>query len=488
MLTDMTSLSLGSYLTFTSSLSDMIQSSVSDLTSVFSVSQSSADYATTTAPNPTISPGFVSISPSMLSLPQSDTAFASTLWSRTLLTSPLQNSFSQTFLMATSSQNNPSPAETLSESVSSVSFASTNDFTFTLPSHTLLPQTLSSSSSILPVPTGPLCVGESIGTNGGSTIGDDNYHIVQQNYTFQYEIECYASLLGSGSSFVPIPDTAGFEQCLQYCDNMNTDYSPGHCQAVTYDISTQICNLISQPAIFPSFGASSRSARLIYSSYPFISDAFYLQPTLVSDSLGLCTNLAYAYDAISPQYGQSFDNLYENECGRQFGGSAPLSSTQVQAYVNSLPGTVSNPVSSTEDCMKLCDYANHNRASTNSPSCVMYTFDTTQMTCQLYGNTDGIISSNPTINAGRLINAAVGYPTPTDRPSVTGFEPKYQWVSMTVAAGSSTATQGQSQAISQSMTVATGSNMATQEQSQVVSHGMTAAGSFSVGGPTARST
>jgi hypothetical protein len=100
----------------------------------------------------------------------------------------------------------------------------------------------------------------------------------------------------------------------------------------------------------------------VFAAYPIITDTFYLLPTTTVASLGLCRSSAYAYDVISPQYSAAYDNYYENECGRYFRGVAgsAISAANVSLLANSLgPGEITPGISTTDDCMKLCDYGTY---------------------------------------------------------------------------------------------------------------------------------
>ena len=305
-----------------------------------------------------------------------------------------------------------------------------------------------SSARSSTTPSGPLCTGQS---SLGNVIGASNYQVLQPG-SYPYEIECYAFLTDPSAGTLQ-PGTASFESCITQCDNANANIGIGSCQAVSFNQSTSACSLFSSLGSggYPYFGPDARSARLISSSYPTINDAFYLQPESSGSNLGLCQNRAYSFDIISPQYQSSYDNQYENQCGRAYSGSSQIDPAMVQSYAGALGGNVSPGLQSSEDCLKACDYANHQFHG----SCVVYNFDNSTNTCSLYGATDGTTTAEPTVNAGRLLAATAGYPSPTDRPTATTYVSKYQYVdavltSAATSSGSRTTSSGSAVPLSSS--------------------------------------
>ena len=279
-----------------------------------------------------------------------------------------------------------------------------------------------------------LCMGQGAGLPGNNSIGAFNYQVITSG-SFDYEIECYTGLRGDISVTQSNIDT--LEACIALCNLDNQFTAPGSCAGVTLSSDSSKCTVFSSVSSTTNFQLKARSARLISSSYPFISDAFYLLPTPTSATLGLCSASAFAYDAISPQYSNTYANLYENECGRHFNPrqTSQISAIDVGKIVRSLPGIVNNPIANTEDCMKVCDYANHiyddpASANNNFGKCEVYTFNTVTKECALYGETGGNIVVNATINAGRRIDS--GYAIPADRPQVTGYYYGVQYVSANV--------------------------------------------------------
>lgn len=100
----------------------------------------------------------------------------------------------------------------------------------------------------------------------------------------------------------------------------------------------------------------------MFAAYPIITDAFYLLPTTTAANLGLCTSSAYAYDVISPQYSAGYNNYYENECGRYFRGlpGSAIGAGNLTRFADSLgSGEITPGISTTDDCMKLCDYGTY---------------------------------------------------------------------------------------------------------------------------------
>ena len=232
---------------------------------------------------------------------------------------------------------------------------------------------LTGSSTTL---SGALCTGQS---TSGNAVGASNYQVVQRG-SYSYEIECYA-FLSDPSAGTPQQNIISFESCITQCDDLNTNAGLGNCQAVSFNQTTSACSLIGSLSSggYPYFGRDARSARLIYTSYPVINDSFYLQPASSGSNLGLCQNRAYSFDIIAPQYQSSYDNQYENQCGKAYSGSSQTDPATVQSYAAALGGNVSPGLQSPEDCLKACDYANHQLTG----SCAVYNFDNSTNTCSL---------------------------------------------------------------------------------------------------------
>jgi hypothetical protein len=267
-------------------------------------------------------------------------------------------------------------------------------------------------------------------------VGTYNYQVVQPGSS-AYEVECYA-LLDENPTGSLTPNIATFENCINQCDIINTNSGVGACQGVSYNATIQLCLTYTSigSTAYPYFDKTARSARLIYPAYSFIKDAFYLQHTPATEKLGLCINQAYTYDAISPQWESSYDNLYENECDKFFGGYSQIDSGTVQVIAKQLPGNIQSGIQTTEDCLKVCDYANHLGAY----YCVVYAFELSSHTCNLFQATDGLLYDSPGVNGGRLIKAAVGYASPTDRPPKSTYRSMYQWATPTSASSTSIGT------------------------------------------------
>jgi hypothetical protein len=127
----------------------------------------------------------------------------------------------------------------------------------------------------------------------GNALGSYNYQVVQPG-AFPYEIECYA-LLSENPTGSLAQNIATFEGRIALCDTINADSGIGSCQGVSYNATVQLCLTITSIGgnTYPYFANDARSARLIYSTYSFIVDAFYLQHAPANDNLGLCINQAY---------------------------------------------------------------------------------------------------------------------------------------------------------------------------------------------------
>lgn len=272
-------------------------------------------------------------------------------------------------------------------------------------------------------------------SEGNFVIGRHNYEVVQSG-SFSYEIACYASQDSATTTGIMRTNVPDFESAIALCDDANASSGLGTCRGVVYDELSKSCLVVSQfsTTVYPEFGLNARTARLIFGNYSFINDAFYLQPGPRVSDLGLCNDRAYSFDVISPAYFGAYENLYENHCGRHFVGipGSLVNPSTVSSWASVLLG--SSP-SSVEDCMRLCDYGNHQQLS--QIPCVVYTYDMSSSLCSLYGATDETVSTDPNINAGRLVDSVVNYPMPSDRPAVTGYVSKYQYVSMVVTSSAS---------------------------------------------------
>ncbi|KAJ9606819.1 hypothetical protein H2200_008829 [Cladophialophora chaetospira] len=419
---------------FASALSSSLQSNFAS--AVAASLQSASMTATTTTIQPV--PGSTTALPQVTS--QSNAAFlpssqsvsqASSVLLLSSQSAPPSNTVVLHSSQPPSQVNSVSLAFSQSVSQSNIFVSTSSRSTFQAYSASLTKSSSSATASVS-AGLGSLCSGQSVSNGGAFIVGSHNYEVVQPGSN-SYEIECYARQDSATTSENTLPNTATFEGCIAQCDEANAN-SAGSCQGVSYDASTQSCLAISQfsSTVYPRFGLNTRTARLISNAYPVINDAFYLQPTSTT-GLGLCDSQAYSFDAISPQYSGSFDNLYENQCGRYFNGdpNSAVDQSTVTSWANSI---LSAGISSTDDCLKVCDYGNH---VSSQYRCVAYVFQTTSAQCMLYGATDGTVTTDPAFNGGRLLNAALGYGTPTDRPQPNGYVAGYQYVSTSAASSSS---------------------------------------------------
>lgn len=279
---------------------------------------------------------------------------------------------------------------------------------------------------------GALCSGQTRELSEGNfVIGRHNLEVVQSGF-FSYEIACYASQDSATTTGIMRTNVSDFESAIALCDDANASNGIGACRGVLYDVLSKSCLIVTQfsTTAYPEFGLNARTARLIFGDYSFINDAFYLQPAPQTSDLGLCNDRAYSFDVISPAYFGAYDNLYENHCGRHVVGipGSLVNPSTVSSWASVLLG---RSPSSVEDCMRLCDYGNHQQLA--QLPCVVYTYDISSSLCSLYGATDETVSNDPNINAGRLVDSVVNYPIPSDRPAVTGYVSKFQYFSMVAA-------------------------------------------------------
>jgi hypothetical protein len=263
--------------------------------------------------------------------------------------------------------------------------------------------------------------------NGGAYL----YQKVQYG-AFTYEIECYAGWSG-GSSNVQA-DT--FEGCIQQCNSLNAA-AIGSCVAAIWQPNSPpatggACYLSADGTQSPAYNSGQRLARLIYSSYPLVTDAIYLQPT--TSNLGLCTTSAsYAMQVIFPQFtdgtyvtgdGTGTQYYYENECGAYYNPSGGLGGMNGIALAT-LPPALQTPTSA-EDCMRSCNYVNRNyqtgQAGSLTYQCLVYVWSVSQQTCGLYQLLDGTRITDPDKYSGKYIVAGNPQAEITDRPSGFGYK------------------------------------------------------------------
>jgi hypothetical protein len=250
---------------------------------------------------------------------------------------------------------------------------------------------------------------------------------------FTYEIECYSGWSGGTANVY----ATSFEGCVQQC-NMNNAIALGNCVAAIWQPNSPpatggACYLSSDGTQQAFYNSGQRLARLIYNSYPLVTDAIYLQPT--TSNLGLCTTSAsYAMQIIFPQFtdgtyitggGTGTQYYYENECGAYYYPTGGLFGVN-GIGIFTLPAAFQNPASA-EDCMRSCNYVNRNYQTGQTGSltynCLVYLWSISSNTCTLWKLVDNTRITDPTIYSGKYI---VGYSPPVagvmDRPSGFGYK------------------------------------------------------------------
>jgi hypothetical protein len=250
---------------------------------------------------------------------------------------------------------------------------------------------------------------------------------------FTYEIECYSGWSGAA----PVAATS-FEGCIQNCNNNNANNGIGNCVAAVWQPNTPpatggACYLSSDSTQHASYNSGQWLARLIWNSYPLVTDAIYLQPT--TSNLGLCTTSAsYAMQIIFPQYidgtytggtGTGTQYYYENECGAYYYPTGGLPGVNGIA-LSTLPAALQSPASA-EDCMRSCNYVNRNyqtnQAGSLTYNCLVYLWATNTSTCTLWKLVDNTRIVDPNIYSGKYI---VGLSPPqagiVDRPTGFGYK------------------------------------------------------------------
>jgi hypothetical protein len=253
--------------------------------------------------------------------------------------------------------------------------------------------------------------------NGGAYL----YQKVQFG-SYTYEIECYMGW--TGASLVP---ATSFEGCIQNCNNNNNANGIGNCVAAIWQPNTPpasggSCYLSSGGSGYPSFNAGQRLARLIWNSYPLVTDAVYLQPT--TSNLGLCTQSStYAMQVIFPQYTDgTYENgqnrfYYENECGAYYNPTGGLQGSN-GISLSTLPVALQNPASA-EDCLRSCNYVNRNSLTY---TCQVYLWATNTSICTLWKFADTTRVTDSNYYSGKYITSGNPQDQLTDRPAGFGYK------------------------------------------------------------------
>lgn len=282
---------------------------------------------------------------------------------------------------------------------------------------------VTATQSIASSTTGVLCASASIytGTASGNTnFGAYNFDKVSfGGYT--YEIECNMGM-GPSVSNAPIPNVGSFEACIAQCNTKNAAVAFS-CLGAAWSGGNPIntgggaCGLYTATgtALSTSLQIGYYSARLINSngppnSYPLVTDAVYLQPTPTSAYLGLCTNTAYAYQTLAPQWTDgTYGNEYELECGQYWLQPSASSVPATSAIATLFP--VANKTQNTEDCLRACDWQNRYYGTSMSTRCVYFIYQISTMGCTFWTGSPSGTMGYPSTKGGA---SGSNYMTSTD--------------------------------------------------------------------------